>query len=207
LYTGSMKYKTDFEKGVISQNFEKRGWARHQFDDDWNFYWANVHTIKNIFNPDSGIRLTDYQLCNHFPNHYELTRKDLMVKNVKRYRKEVEKETGSDASGFLDFVPVTFTLPADYSLFAEEFRKNPHTVWIMKPTNRAQGKGIFLINKLSQIKKWSAGKLPGYSNPVKDAYIVSRYIDDPLLVGGKKFDLRLSICFGHVISAATGVYL
>ena len=29
---------------------------------------------------------------NHFPNHYELTRKDLMVKNIKRYRKELEKE-------------------------------------------------------------------------------------------------------------------
>ena len=28
----------------------------------------------------------------HFPNHYELTRKDLMVKNIKRYRKELEKE-------------------------------------------------------------------------------------------------------------------
>ena len=31
-------------------------------------------------------------MINHFPNHYELTRKDLMVKNIKRYRKELEKE-------------------------------------------------------------------------------------------------------------------
>jgi len=83
----------------------------------------------------------------------------------------------------------------DYSLFAEEFRKNPHMVWIMKPTNRAQGKGIFLINKLSQIKKWSAGsKVPGYTQQAqKDTYIVSKYLDDPLLVGGKKFDLRLYV--------------
>lgn len=29
---------------------------------------------------------------NHFPNHYELTRKDTMLKNLKRYRKELEKE-------------------------------------------------------------------------------------------------------------------
>ena len=33
-----------------------------------------------------------YRLLNHFPNHYELTRKDLMVKNIKRYRKDMEKE-------------------------------------------------------------------------------------------------------------------
>lgn len=34
-----------------------------------------------------GIRLTDHQIINHFPNHYELTRKDLMIKNLKRYKK------------------------------------------------------------------------------------------------------------------------
>jgi len=202
----AMKFKTDFEKGVITQNFEKRGWQRHQFDDDWNFFWANVHTIKHVFNPDSGIRLNDYQIVNHFPNHYELTRKDLMVKNVKRYKKEIEKDIGVDAAGFLDFDPVTFTLPVDYSLFAEEFRKNPHAVWIMKPTNRAQGKGIFLINKLSQIKKWSAGKQPGYTAQSKDAYIVSRYIDQPLLVGGKKFDLRLYVLVTSYRPLKTYIY-
>ena len=39
-----------------------------------------------------GIRLQDDQVINHFPNHYELTKKDLMVKNVKRYRKDLEKD-------------------------------------------------------------------------------------------------------------------
>ena len=32
------------------------------------------------------------RLINHFPNHYELTRKDMMLKNVKRYRKDLERE-------------------------------------------------------------------------------------------------------------------
>ena len=38
----------------------------------------------------------------------------------------------------------------DYSLFVEEFRKVP-VPWIMKPIAKAQGRGIFLINKLSQV--------------------------------------------------------
>jgi len=33
-----------------------------------------------------------FRVVNHFPNHMELTRKDLMVKNIKRYRKELDKE-------------------------------------------------------------------------------------------------------------------
>ena len=32
------------------------------------------------------------RILNHFPNHLELTRKDLMVKNIKRFRKDMEKE-------------------------------------------------------------------------------------------------------------------
>ena len=36
-------------------------------------------------------QMDDDQRLNHFPNHYELTRKDLMVKNLKRMRKQLER--------------------------------------------------------------------------------------------------------------------
>jgi len=159
-------------------------------------------------------------MVNHFPNHYELTRKDLVVKNIKKYRKEMERQgRGADLD---DIVPVTFTLPTDYPLFVEEFRRvegeQGKSTWIMKPCAKCQGVGIFLISKLSQvcdvyartharthtqgqrqrkrerarerdqthththtqIKKWSSknGEASG-----KDQYVVSRYIDHPLLVG------------------------
>lgn len=52
----------------------------------------SIQTIRNVFSVDTGYRLSDDQMVNHFPNHYELTRKDLMIKNIKRYRKELEKE-------------------------------------------------------------------------------------------------------------------
>jgi tubulin polyglutamylase TTLL1 len=222
-----IKFKTDFEKGVILTNFEKRGWVRSQdpqsllatqlqsaaaaqgqnqgissgqsgsngttggpllIESDWNFYWANVGNVKAIFNPENGYRLHDHQILNHFPNHYELTRKDLMVKNIRRYKKDLDKQemllensSGGGGSGFggnntmaaasaaaaaaaaareqrktiAEFVPITYSLPSDYGLFVEEYKKNPQALWIMKPSNRAQGKGIFLVSKLSQIKKWA----------------------------------------------------
>eukprot|EP00357_Protocruzia_adherens_P018190 CAMPEP_0114995708 /NCGR_PEP_ID=MMETSP0216-20121206/13887_1 /TAXON_ID=223996 /ORGANISM="Protocruzia adherens, Strain Boccale" /LENGTH=405 /DNA_ID=CAMNT_0002359795 /DNA_START=194 /DNA_END=1408 /DNA_ORIENTATION=- len=199
--SGKLKWKTDFEKNVIVSNFERRGWVRQGNDDDWNIYWASVWSVKQIFNPETGHRLGDMQLLNHFPNHYELTRKDLMVKNVKRYRKEMEKENNpvaeKDENGnylYLDIVPQTFSLPGDYSLFVEEFRRNQNSMWIMKPTGKAQGKGIFLVNKLTQLKKWANNsKMPFQSINLKEPYVISKYLDDPLLIGGKKFDLRLYV--------------
>lgn len=116
---------------------------------------------------------------------------------MKRYKKELEKEKGRLSETkyrYTDFLPLTFLLPGDYNLFAEEFRRCPSSVWIMKPTDKARGIGIFIINRLNQIKKWSRDNLKqwSYAN-CKDSYVVSRYIDNPLLIGSKKFDLRLYV--------------
>lgn len=85
----------------------------------------------------------------------------------------------------------------DYNMFVEEYRKNPQTTWIMKPCGKSQGAGIFLINKLSKLKKWSREARSNAFNPQitsgKESYVISRYIDNPLLIGGKKFDLRLYV--------------
>ncbi len=35
-------------------------------------------------------------------------------------------------------------------MFAEEFKKKGG-LWIMKPTSRCQGQGIFIVDKLSQV--------------------------------------------------------
>ena len=40
----------------------------------------------------SDLFIVTLRLINHFPTHYELTRKDYMVKNIKRYRKDLEKD-------------------------------------------------------------------------------------------------------------------
>jgi tubulin polyglutamylase TTLL1 len=187
-----VKYRLDADRYCITANFEKRGFSR-VYSDDWNVYWASVGTVRSIFNPESGRRLQDHQLINHFPTHSELTRKDLMAKNIKRYRRELEREastlavTDADGDSALDFLPPTFLLPADYALVAEEFRKRPGAVWICKPTSRAQGKGIFIVTKLSQLKRFAP------PSRVREPYVVSLYVHRPLLVGGRKFDLRVYV--------------
>jgi len=63
----------------------------------------------------------------------------------------------------------------------------------MKPINRSQGKGIFLFNKLNQITQWKNDTRYKPENNNAEPYIVSRYINNPLLIGGKKFDLRIYV--------------
>ena len=57
----------------------------------------------------------------------------------------------------------------------------------MKPIGRSQGKGIFLFQKISDISDWSDNT----NQP--QPYIVQRYIHNPLLIGHKKFDLRIYV--------------
>lgn len=79
-----------------------------------------------------------------------------MVKNIKRYRKDLERENSplaeKDELGRyinMDIIPQTYIFPGDYNIFVEEFRRQPNATWIMKPSHRSQGQGIFLVTKLT----------------------------------------------------------
>lgn len=70
----------DMDRPVLLRNFEKHGWIHVGPEDDWNFYWANTQTCRCLFNAENNYRLKDDQIINHFPNHYELCRKDLLIR-------------------------------------------------------------------------------------------------------------------------------
>jgi tubulin polyglutamylase TTLL1 len=119
-----------------------------------------------------------------------------MVKNIKRWKKDFERDSSMGFSGKTtiehELIPHTYILPQDYSIFMDEFQKNPNKKWIVKPAARSQGKGIFIMTKYSQSKQLSAVL---FKQDVlnKENFVVSKYIDNPMLIGGKKFDLRLYV--------------
>ncbi|XP_018647096.1 tubulin tyrosine ligase-related [Schistosoma mansoni] len=57
-----IKYATDVEKSVITNNFEARGWTVVHPDEDWNIFWASVQSIRMLFNNDTSYRLSDNQV-------------------------------------------------------------------------------------------------------------------------------------------------
>lgn len=49
----------------------------------------------------------------------------------------------------------------------------------MKPCGKSQGAGIFLINKLSKLKKWSREAKTSFHPQIgKESYVISRYFFD-----------------------------
>ena len=98
-----------------------------------------------------------------------------------------------------DFFPVTYLLPMEYGVFVEDFKRQADKpIWIAKPTGRAQGRGIFLFTDLREVKIWkkaseNRGKPKDDDEDDVENYVVQRYITNPYLVGGKKFDLRIYV--------------
>ncbi|TNN10226.1 putative tubulin polyglutamylase TTLL9 isoform 3 [Schistosoma japonicum] len=131
----------------------------------------------------------------------QLTRKNLMVKNLKRLKRKWEKEYSKEEGKRLDFFPTTYELPMEYHMFIEEFRRCPGSIWIMKPVAKSQGKGIFLFRKLKDIEAWKRTGMKCDQQIISDSvnrelpetYVVSRYITNPYLLCGRKFDLRVYV--------------
>ena len=186
---GTVRFRCTFHN-TIYDVLRARGWKEVETETDWDVAWIDTGWLRENFD---GMHLEDHQRINHFRNHYELTRKDNLIKNLKRMQRQLQREGKDEEARKYDFFPGTYVLPADYGLFVEEFKQQAGAIWIMKPIGKAQGKGIFLFNKLAQIQDWKKDHKWKSDNPQAETYVVQRYIENPLLVGGKKFDLRIYV--------------
>jgi tubulin polyglutamylase TTLL9 len=66
--------------------------------------------------------------------------------------------------------------------------------WWLTQTSKCQGKGIFIFNKLNDIARW---KSYSKDNP-PEPYVCQKYLMNPLLMGGRKFDMRVyALCTSY----------
>ena len=85
-------------------------------------------------------------------------------------------------------------------------KRNDKSIWIMKPICKSQGKGIFLFRDLKEISDWKKGGKEKKNPEEVEVYIVQRYIERPLLVGGKKFDMRIYVLVTSYVPLRAYVY-
>eukprot|EP00775_Hariotina_reticulata_P014320 gene14320-46_t len=197
---GPIVWRSSLKNTIYDVLKARKDWVETEHETEWDFFWADKGWIHNELDK---IHLHDWQRINHFPNHYELTRKDLLLKNLKRAKRQLEREAFAyaDAAAAMQgkdeeaaayaFFPQTYVVPSEYRMLVEEFKRSGGT-WIMKPIGRAQGQGIFLFNKLNQISDWRRDhSWKPDDEAAAETYLAQRYVDSPFLVGGKKFDLRI----------------
>lgn len=169
-------------------------------NNNWDLIWASRAWIhKRMLGPQPIVLRPD-QRINHFPNSFELTRKDLMAKNLQRLRRELRK-TGQEAT--VDFSPPTYVLPSQFAMFMDDMKKKEGP-WICKPVGGSMGNGIIFLMNESEANAFNAKTSTKYQNSetpeekMKLTYVVQRYIPNPLLIGGRKFDIRLyALCLSY----------
>ena len=116
--------------------------------------------------------MTEWQRINHFPGSTELTRKDRLWLHFVEMARSYGKQC-------FDFVPETYVLPDQFDAFLTCYQRSRCT-WIVKPNSSSRGRGIYILQDLAEL-------------PVDETVVVSRYIMNPLLIQGLKFDLRVYV--------------
>ena len=96
-----------------------------------------------------------------------------------------------------NIIPETYLLPGENMSFIRKFREHsvtdPLNYWILKPVGLSRGRGIELIKTLEEVV---------FSEPV----VLQKYLANPLLVDGYKFDMRIYVLVTSINPLQAYVY-
>lgn len=165
-----------------SQEFEKQGY--------------NLITKSKFFSSLSSagsLDMSSLKMHNRLECNKHLVSKKRLFFNLKKFYEQSGLEP-------FDYLPLTFHIKSlseeNFSKFKSEFseiqEKQGEKVWIVKPgENTNRGKGIKVCNSIESIEDFISNNKEGRT------FIIQKYIEKPLLVHKRKFDIR---CFGLLTS-------
>ncbi|XP_009699022.1 PREDICTED: inactive polyglycylase TTLL10, partial [Cariama cristata] len=195
---------------LVSIYCQSRGWQRIYDNrrEDYALKWCEIKCRETYFHFKEGEQLL-YQI----PNNGVLTSKIGLLcclREQEQMMKKISRSSNSKLLKMEEFFPESFRLDlkdernAFFELYKEE------QIWICKPSCSNQGRGIFLLKnsaavntlqaKLHSAEESLLKKRVPYKAP--QARIVQRYIHQPLLLEGKKFDVR-----SYLLIACTAPYV
>lgn len=156
---------------VVINAFEAAGMMYTPSNSKFNVLWAKRAT------PYTLASLLPYQKVNHFPGTWGLGRKDCLAQNMSKMRRYF----GETA---FDIVPTSFLIPRQELELQNDAERTPDTperplIYIVKPSASSCGRGIELYRGVPPIPRGGS------------QMVCQRYIGNPLLIFGRKFDLRL----------------
>ncbi|OHT06114.1 Tubulin-tyrosine ligase family protein [Tritrichomonas foetus] len=131
--------------------------------ENWIVSWGRQ------LEPEQYRQVKSYQKINHFVGAYFIGRKDELHKRMREL-----KENGFN----VDFYPESYLLYDDFNTLVNAWMN--HKIWIIKPPAMSRGRGI---------KLYQSDTLP----PDEEGLLVQEYISKPLIIGERKFDIRIYV--------------
>ncbi|XP_036447385.1 protein polyglycylase TTLL10 isoform X2 [Colossoma macropomum] len=200
---------------IVIPYCESKGWQRiyDKTREDYKLKWCELKAPRTYNSFRAGEQLV-YQI----PNNKVLTTKIGLLNSLREYDRvcsKVKQGQGLRKMKMEEFIPDTFRMDVKderEAFFAQQegLHAGEGNMWICKPTGLNQGRGIFLLRNLEDIMAFRAkieNKADGLTNRkfpfrMPQAQIVQRYIQNPLLLKGKKFDVR-----SYLLIACTSPYM
>ncbi|CAF1532309.1 unnamed protein product [Adineta ricciae] len=174
---------------VITEILEERGWSRTRDHAVTNFTikWCLEHQV------DWKKFQEGKQLINNIPGQITFADKVNLWYTIRDYINSRRNAVGNHVQTFL---PMTFVLD-DANELTEFLRihKKQNRTWICKPRYSYAGQGIHVLSGNSNLEsvlkvQSSIGKRTQIQ-PKFPGHIMQEYISRPLLIKGRKFDMRV----------------
>jgi len=149
-------------------------------ETEWNVFWTDTSVTSTFVSS-----LQPYQRVNHFPGMYQISRKCDLAAALGRMAERLPEA--------FRFFPETFILPKMACQLEQAMRpklsaatgKRTRRTFIVKPTSSSQGKGIYLTRNFARVN-------------VNEHSVCQRYITQPHLINGFKYDLRVYVLVASV---------
>ncbi|KAL3133737.1 hypothetical protein ABBQ32_008226 [Trebouxia sp. C0010 RCD-2024] len=171
------------ESILMSDAMAKRSWWKAVEKGTPNsFWWGGNGQRFGWQDFQQGVKR---QIVNQVEGHSEICTKTRLAENLRRYANEQKLDCC--------WVPETFVVSAGYNEGGKLnlFKKCYNTlqdlegpVWIVKPASRNRGNGIQVFGSFQDIESHLKAAKTG------SQWVVQKYIEKPLLIGGRKFDIR-----------------
>ncbi len=165
------------DTSLLEAYFASRGWER-TYGPDWEVLWyVGRDPPREVL-----LDLRPDQRMSHFPRISRLINKATIGDTL--------SAAGLDGD---EISPRTWRLPEAREAFEAHARERSGQAWIHKPVSGSWGKGITVFRDYLEV-------------PNRRNMLVQRYLDDPMTVDGRKFNLRVYLLITAIEPLEAWVY-